>query len=73
LSVVSQPVGMSRARGGLDTDSLLKLVLVLVVVWLALEVLEAFVGALAAVLGLARPFIGLVVVALIVLWLLDEI
>jgi len=65
--------GMSRARGALDADTLLRVVLVLVVVWLALEVLEAFVGALAAVLGLARPFIGLLVVALVVLWLLDEI
>jgi len=64
---------MSRARGGLDTDSLLQIALVLVVAWLALEVAEAFVGALAAVLGIARPFIGLLVVALIVLWLLDEI
>ncbi|SEW15269.1 DUF7554 family protein [Halobacterium jilantaiense] len=64
---------MSQARGELDADTLLRVVLVLVVVWLALEVLEAFVGALAAVLGLARPFIGLLVVALVVLWLLDEI
>jgi hypothetical protein len=64
---------MSRARGALDTDSLLKLILVLAVIWLALEIVEAFVGTLASILGLARPLIGLVVVALIVLWLLDEI
>jgi len=64
---------MSRARGVLDTGSLVQLVLVLVVVWLALEVLEAFVGALAAVLGIARPVIGVLVVALVVLWLLDEL
>jgi hypothetical protein len=57
----------------MDTDGLLKIILVLVVVWLGLEVLEAFVGALAAILGIARPIIGLVVLALIVLWLLDEI
>ena len=64
---------MSRTLGGFDTESLLKLVLVLVVVWLALELLETFVGALAAVLGIARPLLGLLVLALIVLWLLDRI
>jgi hypothetical protein len=57
----------------MDTDGLLKIILVLVVVWLGLEVVEAFVGTLAAILGIARPIIGLVVLALIVLWLLDEI
>jgi hypothetical protein len=57
----------------MDTDDLLKIILVLVVVWLGLEVVEAFVDTLAGILGLARPAIGLAVLALIVLWLLDEI
>jgi len=64
---------MSRTLGGFDTGSLLKLVLVLVVVWLALELLETFVGVLAAVLGIARPLLGLLILALVVLWLLDRI
>jgi len=64
---------MPTSRGDIDTDSLLKIILVLVVVWLALEVLEAFVDSLASILGLARPLVGLAVLGLIVLWLLDEI
>ncbi|MFC3477842.1 DUF7554 family protein [Halobacterium litoreum] len=64
---------MPTSRGDIDTDSLLKIILVLVVVWLALEVIGALIESLAAVLGLARPIVGLAVLALIVLWLLDEI
>lgn len=59
----------------IDADTLLEVVLVLVVIWLVLEVLEASVGLLGAVLGLFpfTNFIGLVIIALIVLWLLDRI
>lgn len=61
-------------RAALDTDDLLKLVLVLVVIWLALEVLDTLLdivfGPLVALLG---PLLGLVVLALIVLFLLDRI
>ncbi|WP_232686847.1 DUF7554 family protein [Halobacterium zhouii] len=61
------------SRGNLDVDDLLKIVLVLVIIWLALEVLEAIVGTLAGILHLATPVVGLVVLALLVLWLLDRI
>ncbi|MFB6072270.1 MAG: hypothetical protein ABEJ88_04800 [Halobacterium sp.] len=64
---------MTVSRGDIDTDDLLKIILVLVVVWLGLEVLEALIGTLAAVFEVAKPVIGLVVLALIVLWLLDRI
>ncbi|WP_338740597.1 DUF7554 family protein [Haloplanus salilacus] len=60
-------------RASLDVESLLKLVLVLVVVWLVLriagEVFDLFFG----LLGFLPDLIGLVVVVLIVLWLLDRI
>ncbi|CAM2962091.1 MULTISPECIES: hypothetical protein [Halobacterium] len=64
---------MPRARGALDTDSLVKIALALVVVWLAIEVLDALLGALTAALRLARPLIALVIVIVVALWLLDEL
>jgi hypothetical protein len=60
-------------RAAIDTDTLLKIVLVLVVVWLFLEVLEFLLDLAFGLLGLLRPFIGLIVLALIVLFLLDRI
>ncbi|SEL00517.1 DUF7554 family protein [Haloferax larsenii] len=59
--------------GGIEVEDLLKLVLVLVVVWLALEILGEVLGLFTALLGPFRPVLGLVVVVLIVLWLLDQI
>lgn len=57
-------------RGALDVEDLLKLVLVLVVVYLALnivfEILDFAFGALSNV-------VGLVIVVLIVAWFLDYI
>lgn len=56
---------MSIDRAALGTDSLVKIVLVLAVVWLALEVFEEFVGVLDA-LG---PLVGLALVVVLVLYL----
>ncbi|WP_256288535.1 DUF7554 family protein [Halobellus inordinatus] len=60
-------------RAELEVEDLLKVVLVLVVIWLVLEVVGGILGILAELLGPLRPFLGLAVVALIVLWLLDRI
>jgi len=60
-------------RGAVAAETLLKLVLVLVAVWLALEIVGEFLGILAWLLGPLQPLVGLVVIALIVLWLLDRI
>lgn len=57
----------------LDAEDVLKIVLVLVVVWLALEIVGEVLGILAWVLGPFRPLLGLIVALLIVLWLLDRI
>ncbi|WP_415379312.1 hypothetical protein [Halosimplex sp. TS25] len=57
-------------RADLDVETLLKIVLVLVVVWIAIEILDA---AISMVLGPLKPVFGLVIVVLIVLWLLDRI
>jgi hypothetical protein len=60
-------------RGKVETDTLLKVVLVLAVIWLTLEVLELFVDALAFILTPLPKIIGLLVIVLIVLYFLDRI
>ena len=65
----SVPAPDMNSRGELDTDDLLKIVLVLVIVLLVVELVEEVVG---FVVGLAGPVLALVVVALIVLYFLDR-
>ncbi len=60
-------------RAKLDVDTLIKLILVLVVIWLALNIVEEFVGAVAGILGPIPDVIGLIIVLILVLWLLDRI
>jgi len=57
-------------RAAIDVETLLKVVLVLVVIWLVLEIVGSF---LRVILGPLPEIIGLLVVVLIVLWLLDRI
>ena len=61
------------ARALLDVDDLLKLVLVLVVVWLALSVVETVFDIFFGLFGFLPELVGLAVVVLIVLWLLDRV
>lgn len=56
-----------------DAEDLLKIILVLVVVWIGLEIVGELLDFLGWILGPFRPFIGLIIVVLIVLWLLDRI
>lgn len=58
-------------RADIDVEDLLKLILVLVLVWIALEIVGLVLGTLGALLGPLRPLLGLVILALIVLWFLD--
>jgi len=60
-------------RGDIDTDTLLKVILVLAVVWLALEVLELFLDTLQFVFALLPKVLGVALIVLIVLYLLDRI
>jgi hypothetical protein len=60
-------------RGDIDTDTLLKVVLVLAVVWLALEILEIFLDTLEFVFNLFPKVIGLALIVLIILYLLDRL
>lgn len=57
----------------LEADDLLKIVLVLVIVWLALEIVDMAFGLLAWILGPLKPLLGIVLIALIVLWLVDRL
>jgi hypothetical protein len=60
-------------RAAVDVEDLLKLVLVLVVIWLALSVVEAAFDIFFGLFSFLPQLLGLLVVALIVLWLLDRI
>lgn len=64
---------MSPDRAAVDVDDLLKVILVLVVIMLVLEILESLVSIAVGLLGPLRWVLGLVVLALIVLWFLDRI
>lgn len=61
---------MSADRGALDTDDLLKIVLVLVIVWLVIEVLSEF---LQLVFGPLSSVVGLILLAVLLLWYFDVI
>lgn len=56
-----------------DAEALLKLVLVLVVIWIGLEVLDAILDITLAIFDFLSPLIGLLLVVLIILFLLDRI
>ena len=60
-------------RGKLDVETLLKVVLLLVAVLLVLEVVQEFVGTLAALLGPIPELLALLVLILIVLWLVGRL
>jgi|AntRauTorcE11898_2_1112593.scaffolds.fasta_scaffold26551_2 hypothetical protein len=60
-------------RADIEAESLLLVVLGLVLVWIALEIVSELLGLLGWLLGPFRPLLGLIIVAVIVLWLLDRI
>lgn len=60
-------------RGALEVEDLLKLILVLVVVWIALEIVGEILHVLTGIVRLVPPLLGVVVVVLIVLWLTDNL
>jgi hypothetical protein len=57
-------------RGGLEVEDLLKLVLVLVIVYIAVDLLFEIIG---FVFGPLSNLVGLVIIVLIVAWFLDYI
>jgi hypothetical protein len=77
LLVAARDTTMFGSRGSIEAEDLLKIVLVLAVIWLALEVLGAAVGlvgtTLDVIFGPLSSLVALVVVLLIVLWFFDKI
>ncbi|AXG05566.1 hypothetical protein DU500_03455 [Haloplanus rubicundus] len=61
------------SRAAVEVEDLLKVVLVLVVVWLALEIVGEVFDLFVGLLNLFPTVIGVLIVVLIVLWLLDRI
>jgi len=64
---------MHADRASIEAESLLRIVLALVVVWLVLEVVGEILELFTFVVGLIRPLLGLLVLALIALWLFDRL
>jgi hypothetical protein len=60
-------------RAAIEVETLLKIVIALVILWLALEVLDAVFGLLLGVFWFLQPLLGLVLLVLLILWLLDRI
>ena len=60
-------------RAAIDVDSLLKILLLLVIVWVGLEVAESVFGLLGSLLGPLRPLLGIVLIILILLYLTDRL
>jgi hypothetical protein len=60
-------------RASVAVETLLKVVLLLVIVWIGLEIFQEVLGLFAWLLAPIGPLIGLVVAVLIVLWLLDRL
>lgn len=60
-------------RGDIDTDTLLKVVLVLAVVWLALEILDLFIDTLQFVFNFLPKVLGVALIVIIILYLLDRL
>ena len=60
-------------RAKIEVETLLQVILVLILVWLTLEILDLAFGLLGALLGPFTNIFGLIIAALIVLWLLDRI
>lgn len=64
---------MPTDRAAVEIDDLLKVILVLVVILLVVEIAESLVSITVGLLGPFRWVLGLVVLALVVLWLLDRL
>lgn len=60
-------------RGKLETDTLLKIILLLVAIWLVLAIVSATLDVLGSMFGFLPNLLGLAIILLIVLWLLDYI
>jgi hypothetical protein len=60
-------------RASIEVETLLKIILLLVLVWLALEIVGEVIGILSFLLGPLSNVFGLVIVIIIILWWFDYI
>lgn len=60
-------------RGRMDPEALVQVVLVMVVVWLALEVADVVASSVGATLAPFRPLVGFATLAVLTLWLLGRL
>lgn len=61
------------SRAAVEVEDLLKVVLVLVVVWLALEIVGGVFDLFVGLLNLLPTVMGVLIVVLIALWLFDRL
>ncbi len=61
------------SRAAVEVEDLLKVVLVLVVVWLALEIVGEVFDLFVGLLNLLPTVMGVLIVVLIALWLFDRL
>lgn len=66
--LVATPLRSTIMLDDVDVETLLKIVLVLVIVWIVLDIVSELVFEL---VGPFRPLVGLLIVALVVVWWLD--
>ncbi|QRV16706.1 DUF7554 family protein [Haloterrigena salifodinae] len=64
---------MHDSRGELEVETLLKIVLALLAVFLAFQILQMAIGSIASLLGPFFVLVQLGVAVVIVLWLLERI
>ena len=60
-------------RAKIEVETLLQIILILVVIWLALQIIDATLGILGALLAPLSGVFGLIILIVIILWLLDYI
>jgi hypothetical protein len=60
-------------RGKLEVETLLQIILVLVVVWIGIQVVDALFDVLGSLVELLTSTVGIIIIALILLWWLDYI
>ncbi|WP_339105089.1 hypothetical protein [Haloterrigena salinisoli] len=64
---------MHDSRGELEVETLLKIVLALLAVFLAFQILQAVIGGIASLLGPFFVLVQLGIALVIVLWLLERV
>lgn len=64
---------MHDSRGELEVETLLKIVLALLAVFLAFQILQAVIGGIASLLGPFFVLVQLGIALVVVLWLLERV